>query len=141
MLAEDCERLDAQASRTWTRTSLRLRASIAAARVRTSAGRTRRVAFLARSDTLSSMKVRGRPLDDTPPLQKRAARPAAAEVRRERTPARALGKREGARCVPPLRVNCRVGSLFVRRYVQVSVTGLVSGSDAVQWKIRVGNGW
>ena len=48
--------------------------------------------------------------------------------------------------MPPLRVlDCRVGSLFVRRYglVQVSVTGLVSpfGSDAVQWKIRVVTGW
>ena len=48
--------------------------------------------------------------------------------------------------MPPLLVlDCRAGSLFVRRYglVQVSVTGLVNpfGFDAVQRKIRFVTGW
>jgi hypothetical protein len=53
-------------------------------------------------------------------------------------------RREGARLRAPFsRLDSLVGSLFVDCYTQVSVTGLVnpSASDAVQWKMRVGNGW
>jgi hypothetical protein len=70
---------------------------------------------------------------------------AAAQMRRERTPARTRGKKErgGTIACPLSRVDSLAGSLFVAHYTQVSVTGLVnpSESDAVQWKIRVGNGW
>ncbi len=56
---------------------------------------------------------------------------------------RVAKERGGTIACPLSRVDYLVGSLFVGRYTQVSVTGLVNPfeSDAVQWKIRVGNGW
>jgi hypothetical protein len=84
------------------------------------------------------------PLDGNVLSLRRAARP---QQQRCAVNARLLArvpKREGGTVACPLsRVGSLVGSLFVGHYTQVSVTGLVnpSESDAVQWKIRVGNGW